>query len=160
MIRSASRSLSWQSALGLAALLAIVLTVGGSIGVNISPGQWYGQLNKPFFNPPNWLFAPVWAVLYIMIAVAGWRVMTANATGWPARLWFVQMLLNWAWTPVFFGLHQIWFGLAVIAALLAIIIAFIIVTHRSDCVSAWLFVPYAAWVGFATLLNLSIGILN
>lgn len=140
--------------------LAVVIGVGGLIGVSSAPGTWYAELNKPPFNPPNWIFAPVWFTLYVMIAIAGWRTMLAEGNGPRMRLWYGQMLLNWAWSPLFFMAHLIWPAFIVIVAMWLAIAAFIARSRHTDPVSAWLFAPYLAWVSFAGLLNLSIGILN
>lgn len=143
----------------LAVFLAVVLGVGFSIGLTIRPGEWYQALSKPWFTPPNWLFAPAWTVVYILIAIAGWRIIiTEGVTSVPFRLWFTQMLLNWAWTPVFFGLHQIGLGLAVIVCLLVTVLAFIIKTQ--DSLARWCFGPYALWLVYATSLNGAIFVLN
>ncbi|OPH82917.1 TspO/MBR family protein [Nitrobacter vulgaris] len=143
-------------------ILFLVLVVGGGlvIGFLTMPGAWYAGLAKPSFNPPNWLFAPVWTVLYILIAIAGWRVWHADACGWPMRLWWGQLALNFIWSPVFFAAHQIGIALVIILLLLAAIFAFIATAWRLDRVAAWLFVPYAAWVAFASLLNASLFALN
>lgn len=116
-----------MSYITLAAFLAVVLGVKFSIGVMIRPGEWYEALSKPWFTPPNWLFAPAWTVVYILIVIAGWRIgITEGVTSVPFRPWVTQMLLKWAWTPVFFGLHQIGLGLAVIVCLLITVLAFIV----------------------------------
>ena len=144
----------------LAGFIAVVVGVGALIGVSTAPGDWYDSLDKPPFNPPSWLFSPVWFTLYVLIAIAGWRTFLRDRQGTAMKLWVAQMLVNWLWSPVFFTLHWLWPALVVILAMLASIIAFIVVSWRADRVAAWLFVPYAAWVGFATLLNLSIAVLN
>lgn len=144
----------------LAAFIVVVIAVGAGIGVSSAPGHWYEALIKPPFNPPNWIFAPVWGVLYVLIAVAGWRVFLADPSGIALRIWGGQMVLNWAWTPVWFSLHLPWPAFFIILALFALIIAFIAWCRQRDPVSAWLFVPYAAWVGFAAILNFSIAVLN
>jgi benzodiazapine receptor len=149
-----------RSLLTLAAFLAVVVVVGGLIGTATPPGEWYASLNKPPFNPPNAVFGPVWTVLYVLIAIAGWRTFMAEPTGTGMKLWVGQMLLNWAWSPVWFGLNQTWLAFAVIVAMLALIVAFIANRWNRDRFSALLFLPYAAWVGFATVLNLSIALLN
>jgi benzodiazapine receptor len=140
----------------------LLLVVGGGllIGFFTAPGPWYEALAKPSFNPPNWLFAPVWTVLYVLIAIAGWRVWRIASSGTAMRLWWLQLVLNFLWSPVFFGLQQIGLALVVILALLATVLAFIGVAWRFDRASAWLLVPYAAWVAFACLLNASILFLN
>ena len=143
-------------------ILFIGLVLGGGLvlGFLTTPGEWYGGLAKPVFNPPPWLFCPVWTVLYILIAVAGWRVWQRDRAGWPMPLWWAQLVLNFLWTPVFFALHQIGVSLVVILVMLAAIVGFIATTWRLDHVAAWLFVPYAAWVAFASVLTGSIWSLN
>lgn len=143
-------------------VLFVLLTVGGGtlIGTANVPGAWYAQLQKPPFNPPDWIFAPVWTVLYVFIAVAGWRIWIGPRIRWAMTLWWLQLGLNFLWSPVFFTLHMIGGALIVILLLLATIIAFIATTWERDRISAVLFLPYAAWVGFATLLNASILMLN
>lgn len=144
----------------LAVFLAVVIGVGALIGVSTAPGEWYASLEKPPFNPPNWLFGPVWLALYVMIAIAGWRTFLGDRNGRGMKLWYAQMILNWAWSPVWFTLHLLWPAFAIIVAILVCIIAFIGDRWNRDRASAWLFVPYAAWVGFASMLNLSVALLN
>jgi tryptophan-rich sensory protein len=139
--------------------LFLVLVLGGGLvmGRLFMPGEWFAGLAKPWFNPPGWLFGPVWTVLYVCIAVAGWRVWNGDGKvdrkGVVMKLWWVQMGLNFLWTPVFFGAHQIGLALVVIVGLLAVIVGFIVAAWRKEAVAAWLFVPYAGWVGFASVLN-------
>lgn len=144
-----------MSILRLALFILLVVGGGSLIGITVQPGAWYDALDKPPFNPPNWIFGPVWTVLYVMIAVAGWR--SWERSGTQTRLWWLQLALNFAWTPTFFGAQMPGVALVVIAVLLATIVAFIAAARRAgDGVSAFLFLPYAAWVAFATLLNASI----
>lgn len=140
----------------------LVLVFGGglAIGFLTPPGDWHAALAKPAFNPPNWVFAPVWSLLYVMIAVAGWRTWRRERAGRAMTLWWAQLALNFLWSPVFFGAHQIGAAFVVIVLLLAAILAFIAASWRPDRVAAWLFVPYALWVGYATLLNGAILALN
>jgi tryptophan-rich sensory protein len=140
--------------------IAIVVTVGALIGINTGPDAWYATLTKPPFNPPNWLFAPVWFTLYVMIGIAGARSYLSDASSPSTFLWVGQMVLNWAWSPTWFTLHLLWPAFAIIATILVLIVAFIVANWKRDRVSALLFVPYAAWVAFASTLNLSIAILN
>lgn len=142
--------------------LFVILVVGGGslIGINNVPGEWYQALAKPPFNPPNWIFGPVWTILYVLIAVAGWRVWNAERTGGAMSVWWLQLGLNFLWSPVFFTLNQIGLALLIIVVLLAAILAFIRINWHRDRTSAVLFLPYAAWVAFATLLNGSIWLLN
>lgn len=140
----------------------LLLVVGGGllIGLFTGPGEWYQALAKPSFNPPGWLFAPVWTVLYVMIAVAGWRVWRADRSGLAMKLWWLQLALNFLWSPVFFSMHSIGGALVVILALLLVIVAFIASAWKTDRIAAWLFLPYLAWVAFASVLNGSIWALN
>ena len=140
----------------------ILLVVGGGmlIGFLTAPGPWYEALAKPSFNPPNWLFGPAWTVLYVLIAIAGWRVWQRERSGRAMQLWWLQLVLNFLWSPVFFALQQIGLALLVVLLLLAAILAFIAVAWNRDRISAWLFVPYAAWVAFASALNAALWQLN
>jgi tryptophan-rich sensory protein len=145
-----------------ALILFITLVTGGGllIGFLTVPGEWYAGLAKPAFSPPSWLFAPVWTVLYVLIAAAGWRTWQGARRGWPMKLWWAQLLLNFLWSPVFFAAQEIGLALAVILLLIATILAFIVAAWPQDRAAAWLFMPYAAWVAFASVLNASIFALN
>lgn len=143
-------------------ILFLVLVVGGglAIGYLTAPGEWYAQLAKPAFTPPSWIFGPVWTALYVVIAVAGWRVWRGDRGGWSIKLWWTQLVLNFLWPPIFFSAHQIGLALVVILLLLGAILAFMITSWARHRVTTWLFVPYAAWVAFASVLNASILALN
>jgi tryptophan-rich sensory protein len=149
----------------LALLGFVMLVVGGGtlIGLFNRPDGWYVGLHKPSFTPPNWLFAPVWSALFLMIAAAGWRAWQAPS---PARrnllaLWVVQLVLNFLWSPLFFGAQRIGLALTDICALLLAIVAFIaLARHHGERTAALLMVPYAAWVAFAALLNAALFRLN
>ncbi len=140
----------------------LILVMGGGIliGTLTAPGAWYADLNKPVFNPPNWIFAPVWTTLYVLIAMAGWRQYEARDHGAALGLWWAQLILNFLWSPAFFVVHMPWLALVVIGALWTAIVLFIRGTWHSDRLSALAFIPYLAWVSFATILNLSIAVLN
>lgn len=143
----------------LALFLVVVLGVGFTIGLTIRPGMWYQGIEKPVFTPPNWVFGPVWTVVYLLIAVAGWRIWTIYGAG--SRLfglWIVQMLLNWAWTPVFFGAHLMGLGLVTILTLLGVVLVMAF-TARDRVVSLCL-APYCLWLGYASALNGAIWLLN
>lgn len=144
----------------LGVFLAVVIGIGAVIGVATAPGEWYAALQKPPFNPPNWVFGPVWFALYVLIAIAGWRTFITQPNGMGMKLWLGQMGLNWLWSPVWFTLHWLWPAFVVIVAILVVSFAFIINRWNRDRVAAWLFLPYAVWVAFASLLNLSIAFLN
>ncbi len=146
----------------LSLFLFLTLVVGGGlvIGFITAPGEWYAQLVKPAFNPPNWIFAPAWTTLYILIAISGWRTWHRNRAGWPMNFWFAQLFLNFLWSPIFFSAQRIDLALGIIVLLLFAILGFIVTSLWKDRIAAWLFAPYAIWVAFATLLNASISSLN
>jgi tryptophan-rich sensory protein len=142
----------------VATFSAVLLTA--IFGSRFLPGSWYESLAKPTWNPPNWVFGPAWTVLYIAIAVAGWLVWRAPAARGARLLWCGQLVLNAAWSWLFFGLHRADLALADIAVMLLLILAFVVVCWRPNRRAALLFVPYALWVGFALSLNLAIVVLN
>jgi translocator protein len=146
--------------LALALLILLVSGGGLAIGYLTAPGDWYAALETPPFNPPGWVFGPAWTTLYVLIAVAGWRILQAHAGSVTMKLWWAQLALNFAWSPAFFALQQIGLALVIILMLLATILAFIATAWRRDKLAAWLFVPYAAWVAFASTLNGAILVLN
>lgn len=141
---------------GLAAAVAALI---GGLGV-AGTAQEYGSLNQPAWAPPSWLFGPVWTVLYIMIAVAGWLVW--RQTGWTMALsvYAVQLALNAIWTPIFFGFGRYGLALVDIVLLWALIVATIVLFWRTSRPAALLLVPYLLWVSFATCLNYAIWHLN
>ena len=148
-----------------AAILPVAATaVVGSLSTQAEIGGWYAQLNKPWFNPPDWVFPVAWTILYTMIAIALWRLLGARPRTGPSRegwrlalaAFLVQIALNAAWTPVFFSAHAIALGLVVVAMLLVMVLWTIRLTWRFDRLAAWLLVPYAVWVAFATILNAAV----
>jgi tryptophan-rich sensory protein len=140
--------------------VAIALGGGLAIGVNNLPEEWYQSLAKPPFNPPDWIFGPVWLTLYVLIGIAGARTWLRGHLSVGMLIWAWQMVLNFLWSPFFFGLRMLSASLVVIVLLLGLILAFAANRWNSDRTAALLFVPYAAWVGFATLLNAAIVYLN
>lgn len=153
-LRGMSRALTYI------VFIAIVLGGGLVIGINNLPGEWYQSLAKPAFNPPNSVFGPVWSVLYVLIGIAGAKTWLRGHLSVGMLIWAGQMVLNFLWSPFFFGLRMPAVALTIIIALLALVIAFIRNRWNANRVSALLFVPYAAWVAFATALNASIVYLN
>lgn len=136
-----------------AAALGGVTTAG-------SVRDWYPTIAKPSWNPPSWIFGPVWTALYAMIAVAAWLVW--RRVGWGGALvWFaLQLALNATWSPVFFGLHRIGLALVNIILLWVAIAGTTVAFWRVVPVAGILFVPYLAWVSFAAALNFAIWRLN
>jgi len=132
-------------------------------GAWFRPGDWYERLKKPSWRPPNRIFAPVWTVLYLMIATAGWLVWReagfANA-GVPMAVYALQLFLNAAWTPLFFGLHRPDLGFVGIVLLWLSIIATILVFYPINLGAALLLLPYLAWVTLAAALNFAVWRLN
>lgn len=124
---------------------------------------WYAALEKPFFNPPNWLFGPVWTLLYILIGISLYLIWTQKSiqSKKTAYITFtIQIVLNALWSVVFFGLHQVWPGFIIIILLLTSVLAMIVLFRRFSHTASFILIPYAAWVTFATCLNLAIAILN
>ncbi|MFL6619239.1 MAG: TspO/MBR family protein [Povalibacter sp.] len=142
-------------------LFAALVAAAASAGVLFEPGAWYQHLSKPVWTPPNWVFAPVWTALYVGIAVAAWLVWRRTGRMVLAlHFWFAQLVLNWMWSCLFFGLHRPDMAMVDIVLLFAAIVGFIITAARRSAGASWLFVPYAAWVGFASSLNFAIWQLN
>ena len=142
--------------------LFIALALGGGIliGYLSPPGDWYQTLAKPAFTPPNWMFPVVWSTIYVLIGIAGARTFLARPRSLAMGLWVAQLLVNFAWSPLFFGLHQMTLALIAIIALFALIIGFVLASLRHDRISALLFLPYVVWVLFALVLNATIVGLN
>lgn len=139
----------------------IVLTFLAPLaGAFTPPGAWYQTLNKPSWNPPPWIFGPVWTLLYLGMAVAAWLVWKRGGQGQALRLYVVQLALNAAWTPVFFGAHQLGAAFIVIVCMW---IAIFLTQRAFQAVSrpaGLLLVPYLAWVSFASMLNFTLWRLN
>ena len=137
-------------------LVAIVATTGAMF----QPGAWYAALIKPAFTPPGWLFGPVWTVIYILIAIAGWLVWRAEGVGALLVLWGAQLVLNMAWSWIMFERHEIGLALIDIVLLWLVIATFIGFAWPLYPIPAALFGVYLAWVSFATALNFRIWQLN
>ena len=150
-----------------AGFLVLVFTIGG-IGSYATMPQiagWYSTLVKPSFSPPNWLFGPVWTLLYVMIAFVGARL-TLNEVA--PREWrrqaliafWLQMVLNGIWSPVFFSLHAIGLAQVIAVGMWLSIAATIIISWRFDRIAGLALVPYLCWVTFANILNAALFVLN
>lgn len=135
----------------------------GSLATIPNIPTWYATLEKPFFNPPNWVFGPVWSVLYLLMGISLYLVWVSRSKQ-PKRkafaLFGLQLFLNTLWSLTFFGLQVPWLAVGVILALLISIILTMREFNRHSRVAPFLLIPYVAWVSFATLLNISIAALN
>jgi translocator protein len=146
--------------------ILIPLLVGGIAGMFTSSGVtgWYAVANKPWFNPPNWIFAPVWTLLYILMGIAlflVWKSETGKIIKQTAiTLFAVQMVLNFFWSFIFFKLQQPGWAFAEIILMWIMILFTILWFGKISSPAAWLLVPYICWVSFAAVLNYSIWKLN
>jgi tryptophan-rich sensory protein len=141
----------------------VLCFAAATMGGFFPPGEWYASLTKPSWNPPGWVFGPVWTALYAMMAVAAWLVWKRG--GWaaqrrPLALFLGQLALNAAWTPLFFGLHRPGLAFAEIVLLWLAIAATLVTFGPVSRVAAWLLAPYLAWVSFAAGLNFTLWRLN
>lgn len=148
----------------IAVLPVTAVSILGSMATVPNIPSWYAGLVKPGFTPPNWLFAPVWTLLYAMMAFALWRILSLPKS-LPGRsgaiaVFFVQLGLNCLWSWAFFGARSPLAGLVVILALIVAIVATIRAFRPLDRVAAWLLAPYLAWVAYATALNGAVWHLN
>jgi tryptophan-rich sensory protein len=151
--------------IGLVVFIAICLGAAalGAIATTPEIDGWYRTIEKPSWNPPNWIFGPVWTTLYILMAIAAWLVWRPAgfaAASTPLTLFALQLALNIAWSWIFFGLHQPGWAFAEIVLLWLAIAATTAAFFRSSQVAGWLLTPYLAWVSFASVLNFTIWRLN
>jgi len=141
----------------------IISFIPGWIGSQFTPGQWYTTIAKPSWTPPGYIFGPVWTLLYILMGVAAWLVWKEHGFGAAkTALWFfiIQLILNGLWSVLFFGWHRPGWAFIDIFALWIMIVATMVAFWRHSTVAGVLFIPYLAWVSFASALNFSIWHLN
>lgn len=151
-----------KNAFGLAAWIVLTF-LAPSLGAFSLPGDWYAALNKPTWNPPSWVFGPAWTLLYTLMAVSAWLVWKRGGFGGqrvPLTLYLTQLVLNAAWTPIFFGAHALGWALAEIVVLWIAILLTLLSFRRVSTSAALLFVPYLAWVTFASVLNFTLWQMN
>lgn len=138
-------------------LCIVVCTLGaGFLGSLFPPGEWYADLTKPAWNPPGWVFGPVWATLYVMMAIAAWLVWRTADRGpirAPMILYGIQLVFNALWSFIFFGLHSPALAFVEVVLLAMAILATLVAFRRASRVAGMLMVPYLAWVGFAVVLH-------
>jgi len=153
---------SWLSLVPFAVICLAAAGIG-SLFTSSSVHTWYPQLRKPAWNPPNWVFGPAWTSLYLMMAISSWLVWRDG--GWPAAkfpllLFVVQLLLNLAWSVIFFGMHAVRAAFGEILLLWTMTIATAVAFYPISLLAAWLLVPHIAWVVFASYLNFRIWQMN
>src|SRR5271165_5091790 len=157
-------SLSRDFGFGLLAVIAVAATsLLGQLATYPNLAPWYAGLVKPSFNPSNWVFGPVWTTLYLLMAFSVWRILrlpVGSMRRTAVILFFVQLVLNAAWSWMFFAANSPLLGVVNIVPQFALIIATVVAFYRLDRLAAFCLVPLAAWVAFATVLNFSIWILN
>ncbi len=133
---------------------------GGYI-TNYFKEPWYSGIMKPSFNPPDWIFAPVWISLYLMMGVAAWLVwLSPQKTEKILNIFYIHLLVNASWSIAFFAMHQILASLIIIGIIILFVIWLIKLYYPINKISALLMIPYLAWLGFAFILNFSIYNLN
>ena len=141
-------------------LVTFIAPVIGSYVTSVFKEPWYSEIIQPSFNPPSWVFPPVWSTLYVMMSIAIWRFWTTFFNSRILKLYFFHLFFNCIWSIIFFGFHQI--GLALINII--VILFFIIILMREylkvDKLSFYLMIPYFLWSSFALVLNASILFLN
>lgn len=142
------------------AVFVVLVVAAASSGVFFKPGEWYRGLRKPGWTPPNWVFGPVWSVLYIMIAVAGWLVWRADSSSPAIWFWAAQLLVNASWSGLFFGMRRMDLAMYDIVLLWIVVAGFIVTASAVSTTAALLFVPYLIWVTIAGALNLAVLRLN
>ena len=148
--------------------LCILLTVAiGAVSGLFTAGnvtEWYTTINRPAWNPPNWIFGPVWTALYILMGICFYLIITKPARQSVRKTAFVlflfQLVLNFFWSLIFFSMHEIGWALVEIGVLWMAILLTIFAVARISKPAAWLLVPYISWVSFASILNFTIWQLN
>lgn len=141
-------------------IFLVITTLVASIAGSFPPGEWYDSLAKPSWTPPSWVFGPVWSILYLLIAIAGWLVWRSKGLGLALFLWFVQLVLNGLWPYLMFSRHEIDSAMLDILLLLLVIAGFMYVSRPHSKLAALVFVPYLLWVSFAAALNFALLRLN
>ncbi len=125
--------------------------------------DWFDSLNKPFLNPPDWIFTPVWTILYIMIAISFFLFLRGGITKekrWPLAFFLIQLALNFAWSPIFFGMQNISLAFVVLVLMYLFLILTIITFFKYSKLASIMLIPYMLWLSFAAYLNFSFLVLN
>jgi tryptophan-rich sensory protein len=151
--------MNWLLLIAFVVVCELVGIAGSIFTVRAIP-TWYVRLNKPTFSPPNWLFGPVWTILYAVQGIAAYLVFQQTGNGFAFALFIFQLLLNACWTPLFFGAKRIGAAFTELIVLLIFIVITTVLFFSVNAVAGWLMIPYLAWSAFATLLNYKIWRLN
>ncbi|MCF6807067.1 tryptophan-rich sensory protein [Thiotrichales bacterium 19S9-12] len=152
-----------KNSLLLIGFIFVILSLGFMSGYVTSAeiNSWYASLNHPVISPPNWVFAPAWTVIYLLIAIAGWLVFRLEKLkGKVLTIFILQMILNYLWTFIFFGLHQVGFALIEMSALWCLILWNIKLFYQQSKLASYLMYPYIVWVSYALVLNFSYWLIN
>jgi benzodiazapine receptor len=148
----------------LAITVVIAASVVGQVATYPNLAPWYAGLVKPSFNPPNWIFGPVWTTLYVLSAFSVWRILRLPKETKTRRLgltlFYFQLVLNAAWPWMFFGAHNPLLGVINIIPQFLVILVTVGTFYRLDRLAAWCLVPLVAWVGYASILTIAIWQLN
>ena len=148
----------------LAITVVIAASVVGQVATYPNLAPWYAGLVKPSFNPPNWIFGPVWTTLYVLSAFSVWRILRLPKESKTRRLgltlFYFQLVLNAAWPWMFFGAHNPLLGVINIIPQFLVILVTVGTFYRLDRLAAWCLVPLVAWVGYASILTIAIWQLN
>ncbi len=153
---------SWWA---LAAWIIVIVAAGWGVGVLFAPDAWFAQLSKPSWNPPGALFGPVWTMLYVLMGVSIWLVRkqadaSVDERRVATRLFLLQLALNLAWTPLFFGLHNPLLAFVDICMLWGVVLWMAVEFGKIRPLAGYLLGPYLLWLSFALVLNGTIGLMN
>ncbi len=145
---------------GSLAVFIVAVIMVAMTGAIFKPGPWYETLEKPSWTPPDWAFPVVWSILYLFIAIAGWLVWQTSGWSLALALWILQLLLNGAWSWLFFGLKRMDLAFVDVSLLWLCIAGFIVIAWPISTTAALLFLPYLVWVSIAAALNLTVWRMN
>jgi tryptophan-rich sensory protein len=137
-------------------IFLIACGAAATTGMIFKPGEWYAQLDKPSFTPPNWAFPVAWTIIYLLLAWAGYRLTLLPGSQDVLALWAAQIALNTLWTPVFFGARRVFAAMLILALLLLVVAVMVVATLRLDLVTGLILLPYLLWLAVAFALNFSI----
>lgn len=137
-------------------IFLIACGAAATTGMVFKPGQWYKQLNKPKFTPPNWVFPVAWTTIYLLLAWVGYRLTMIPGSEQVLALWAAQIALNTLWTPVFFGAQRIVTAMIILVLLWLVVAVMVVLALRLDVITGLILFPYLAWLCVAAALNFSI----